>query len=88
MDSTIEKWRKSNNLHKFLGLKGTVISFTKDEFYIALAKMENKSNLLLQIVSESNELGIGDKVKIVLRRVKKPNKSEVIEYGYKFKKIN
>ncbi|MBU0998261.1 hypothetical protein KJ570_01930 [Patescibacteria group bacterium] len=99
MNNTIEKWRKSNKLNKLLNFKGFIISLTKIEntdansqgpthFWIALAKIENKSNLLLQLVNESQNPKIGDKVKIVLRRVKNPNKTEIIEYGYKFKKIN
>jgi len=99
MNNPIEKWRKSNKLNKLLNFKGFIISLTKIEnsdtnlqgpthFWIALTKIENKSNLLLQLVNESQNPKIGDRVKIVLRRVKNPNKTEIIEYGYKFKKIN
>ena len=99
MNNTIEKWRKSNKLSQLLNFKGFIISLTKianpdtdlqgsTHFWIVLAKMENKSNLLLQLVNESQDPKIGDKVKIVLRRVKSLNKTETIQYNYKFKKIN
>ena len=85
--STIEKWRKSKILSKYIGIKGVVISMTTGRYIVALAKMENKTNMLLQVVDESNDIKINDKVIIILRRVSKPNKMEIIEYGYKFKKI-
>jgi|GEM_PF-6113491 uncharacterized OB-fold protein len=99
MSTVVEKWRKSSKLNISLGLKGTIVSITKvnsssdslvcpNQFYVVLAKMENKTNLLLQLVSESTNPRIGDKVVIVLRRVRVPSKTEIIEYGYKFKKID
>lgn len=99
MSNVVEKWRRSGKLSTLLGLKGTVVSITKvnsssdslgcpNQFYVVLAKMENKTNLLFQLVSESTKPRIGNKVVIVLRRVRVPLKTEVIEYGYKFKKID
>jgi len=85
--STIEKWRKSKILSKYIGIKGVVISMTTGRYIVALAKMENRINMLLQVVDESSNIKINDKVLVVLRRVKIPNKSEVVQYGHKFKKI-
>lgn len=98
MNSTIANWRESKKIYSLLGYKGTIISLTiinnsgsslksPAQFIVALVKMENSMNLILPLVSESDDPKIGDKVTTVLRRVKTPTKSEIIEYGLKFKKI-
>lgn len=99
MNSTIANWRESKKLYSLLGYIGTIISLTRinssdsslkspTQFFVALAKMENNINLLLPLVSESENPKIGDKIIIVLRRVKTPTKTGIIEYGLKLKKIS
>lgn len=99
MNSAIENFRESKKLYNLIGLMGTIISLTRinsssesfikpNQFFVALAKMENNINLMLPLISNSENPKIKDKVTIVLRRVKSPTKSEIVEYGLKFRKIN
>ena len=95
----VEYWRDSKNLDKLLGSKGKVISFTKISssvkngqnfsFFVALVKLENKITHILEVVDESKNIKIFDKVKIVLRKVANDTgkNEDPIVYGFKFKKI-
>lgn len=94
----VEYWRDSKKIHKLLGLKGKIVSFTKisssdkdgrnSSFFVVLAKLENKRSLMLEVVDESKDIKINDNVKIVLRRTvnSTKKKEDPIIYGLKFKK--
>ncbi|MFC1624835.1 hypothetical protein ACFL15_00435 [Patescibacteria group bacterium] len=98
MTNTISYLRDSKKYINLLGKKGKVISFTQvfsprssmkdiSPYYICLCKLKDNTNLILSVCKESKNIQIKDKVQIVLRRIKKPSKEEIVEYGLKFKKI-
>ena len=98
MTNTIDYWRNSKDTYKLLGLKGKIISFTKinsprkdmkdtSSYFVALSELENGDNLTLEVVGGSENVKIGDKVEVILRRIKKPLENGIVVYGIKLKKL-
>lgn len=98
MSNAIYCWRSSKERYRFLNRQGKILSLTeiytpvgavKDDFpyFVALVKFDNGERALGQIVSENFFPKIGNKVIGVLRRLQKPQKKDVVEYGVKFKVI-
>lgn len=67
----------------------TSVGVLKDNlpYFVALIRFDDKKKVLGQMVGESTKPKIGDKVIGVLRRLQKPAKKDVVEYGVKFKII-
>jgi uncharacterized OB-fold protein len=95
MRSPVKIWRERKERYRYLGEEGEVVSFTrimegmegfgKEAYWIVLVEMGKKKRVMGQWV-EREEPKIGDGVIGVLRRVRQPEKTEVIEYGVKWKK--
>lgn len=92
-------WREQKKYKKYLGKTGKILSWSiirvaPAEFEnftpypVAIVKLDSGEKLTGQIVDwEKNDLKTGQKVEVVIRRLKEPAKEEVIEYGIKFKPV-
>lgn len=96
MTNVIKNWRENRNLNHRIGIKGKIISYTQifgtnssdnNPYFVAFVKLNNGIFSTLSIVSESTDIKIGDKVVLVLRRIKDPSRESIVEYGIKAKKI-
>jgi uncharacterized OB-fold protein len=99
MLSPVKIWRNQKKIRKLLGIRGTLISFTKifvppegflsqSPYVVAIVKLETGSNYTAQLVDfEEKHLKTGQKVKIILRRTREVEEESVIPYGIKFKPI-
>jgi|SRR3989344_5668088 len=99
MSSPVKHWRDTKKLHLNLSQKGKLLVWTKINTppsgfeyqapYIAgIVELENGKKVPSQIVDCSEkDLKIGLKVTAVVRRLRKPQAADVIEYGIKFKPI-
>lgn len=99
MISPVKIWRNQKKIHKILGLKGVIISFTKVHvppegfasqapYVVVVAKLSKGFNFTAQLVDyDEVDLKTGQKVKTVLRRISEAGEEGVIPYGIKFKPI-
>lgn len=97
MNTPVNIWRKHKELHKFLGQQGTLLLWTKifaaptgfehqTPYLVGLVDFDNQKRQLLEIVDvPEEELVVGQKVEVVIRRSGKPSADGVIEYGVKAK---
>ncbi len=97
MQTAIGTWRKHQTLHKFLGKQGTLLLWTKlfvaptgfehqTPYLVGMVDFGNEQKQLIEIVDVSEEeLTVGQKVDVVIRRSGKPSAEGVIEYGVKAK---
>ena len=95
MKSSIKIWREKRERYKYLEQTGKVISFTKiyetpngfNGPYVVVMVEVGKRRVIGQLIGSVNQnIKIGDNVVGVVRRLRKPGKKEVIEYGVKWKK--
>jgi uncharacterized OB-fold protein len=88
-DSPINAWRRNQKRYQFLGKIGRVVSFTQGERYFAQIEFPDGQKTIGQIVSENKgeNLDIGSKVVGVLRRLKSPDKDDIVQYLVKFKAL-
>lgn len=97
MNSPVRIWRNHKKVSAKLNLVGRVLTWTKifaapagyeeeAPYFCAIVELENKDKITTQVV-DCQSLAIGDKVKTVLRRIGKPGKDKVIEYGIKAVKL-
>ena len=87
-----ESWRSNKNWSKYLGREGKVISTTMMEVaatdqlaflpyaYMVVDLGESKISVM-GVAGET--FAIGDRVKLVLRKIKKESQEEIIVYGLK-----
>lgn len=99
MNTPISTWRKHQTLHKFLGQQGTLLLWTKifvaptgfehqTPYLVGMVDFGDGAKQLLEMVDVSEEqLVVGQKVEVVIRRSGKPSAEGVIEYGVKAKVI-
>lgn len=99
MISPVKIWRRQKEIRKIIGNKGRIYSFTiiyapaKDfkgnaPYPVALIKFDNKEKAIGQLVDyKKTDLKIGQRVVAVLRKIREPEKEEIITYGVKFKPI-
>lgn len=92
-------WRQHKELHKYLGLRGKIVVWTKvyvapegyeheAPYVSAIVEFENKKRMSVQVVDcEGNELKEGQKVVVVIRRIGKATPDGLIQYGVKVKPI-
>ncbi|MEA3354940.1 MAG: OB-fold domain-containing protein [Patescibacteria group bacterium] len=97
MKSSIKIWREKEERYVFLSKIGRVVSFTKiheapkgfrSSYIVVMVEVENGERVVGQLVGDVKQsIKIGDKVIGVLRKLREPEKKEVIKYGVKWKKI-
>jgi uncharacterized OB-fold protein len=96
MRTHLEYWRKKSTDYQYLNENGKIISLTRVNnppsgfgekyFWVGVIKLsKQKKRTTGQIVASKKEPQIGDQVVGVLRKIGKPGKKEVIQYGVKFK---
>lgn len=98
MISPIILWRLQKQNKTLLSLKGKILTYTtiytppqgfenQAPYTVAVAKLENGQKLTTQVVNPQ-KIKIGSSCQVVIRRLKTPNQSEVIDYGPKLEIIN
>lgn len=97
-NSPVKIWRTQKKIAKHLGKEGIIESYTIIKVpplgfenlapYPVVLVALNKEKLIGQLVDyEKEDIRIGRKVEVVLRRVKQPSKEGIIPYGIKFKPV-
>ena len=99
MISPVKIWRRQKEIRSLLGKKGKILTWTiiymaGAEFKkfapypVAIIKLENGEKLTAPIVDYKKEdLRIGKKVRVVLRKVRESGAEDVLVYGIKIKPI-
>ena len=99
MLSPVKLWRNQKHTQTLLGKRGVVVSWTlirvppdgfsnQAPYPVVVVELEDKRRITAQMVDwEENHLGIGQRVKIVLRRISEPSQEGIIPYGVKVKPI-
>ncbi len=99
MISPVKIWRRQKEIRSLLGKKGKIITWTvihmaESEFKkfapypVAIVKLESGEKITAPIVDyEKEELQIGKKVKVILRKVRDGSAEDVLVYGIKLKPI-
>jgi len=97
MSNPVKHWRDTKNLNQHLSQKGKLLVWTKiftapsgfeyqAPYFAGLVQLENGGKVPAQIIDcTDEELKIGLKVISVVRRSRKPQAADIIEYGIKFK---
>jgi len=91
-------WRKTKELHKYIGKKGKIVVATKIfvapegfehevPYTVAIIEFEDASRKPLQVVDLTDELEPGQQVICVIRRIGKVEASGLISYGVKAKPL-
>ena len=99
MSSPVKIWRRQKEIRNLLGKKGRILTWTVihvagSEFKkfapypVAIIKLESGEKITAPIVDcEKDDLRIGTKVKVVLRKVRESGAEDVLVYGIKLKPI-
>jgi len=94
--SPVKVWRHQKQIASLLGQEGKVVSWTLIEvppagyeseapYPVVIVKLDKGGRMTGQLVDwEEKNLKIGQKVKVVYRRIRKPDEEGVIPYGAKF----
>lgn len=97
--SPAKNFRDTKRLHKYLGLTGKLLVWTKIHvaptgfehqapYLIGIIELETGEKITTEIVDcEENELSENQKVQTVIRRLGKPDPQDLIEYTVKVKPI-
>lgn len=98
MTSPVKSWRETKKLHHYLGKKGRLLVWTQifnaplgfeyqAPYFVGIVDF-NGERLPVQVVDcDENQLKPNLPVLAVIRRTKKPQAADVIEYGVKVKPI-
>jgi|CXWK01.1.fsa_nt_gi uncharacterized OB-fold protein len=99
MSSPVKHWRDTKKLNQNLSQKGKLLVWTKiftapsgfeyqAPYFAGIIELENGTKVPSQIIDcEESDLKIGLKVISVVRRSRKPQAADIIEYGIKFKPL-
>lgn len=99
-NSPVKIWRNQKKIAKYLGKTGIIKTFTlirvppagferTEPYPVVLVEVSEKEKLVGQLVDYNpSQLKVGQKVEVVLRRIKETDKEGVIPYGIKFKPIS
>jgi len=91
----VKNWRDTKKLHQSLGKSGRLLVWTKVStppsgfeyqapYLVGIIEFQDGSRMPLQIVDcEENELKINLRVRLIIRRLKKPGAADVIDYAVK-----
>lgn len=100
MISPVKIWRRQKEIRSLLGKAGTIVTWTiiytpgnefkrYAPFPVAIIRLQSGENITAPIVDyEKEDLKIGKKVKIVLRKVRQSAEEDVLVYGIKLKPAN
>ena len=93
--SAVKNWRKTKLLNSYLGKTGRLLTWTQvstaptgfeyqSPYFVGIIQFDDKTKMPVQIVDcKSEDLKINLKLKLVVRRLKKPGPADVIDYGIK-----
>lgn len=99
MISPIKIWRHQKKIARHIGQTGKIVSFTlvrvaplefkqQASYPVVIVKMKNGRTMVGQLVDWKNKnLKIGQKVKVVYRKIREPDSEGIIPYGIKFKPV-
>lgn len=99
MISPVKIWRRQKETRKLLGKEGiimtwTIIYVTGSEFKkfapypVVIAKLNNGDKVTASLVDyEKEDLKMGRKIKVVLRKVRESGQEDILVYGPKLKPI-
>jgi uncharacterized OB-fold protein len=99
MNSPVQVWRTTKELHKMLGKRGKIVVWTRIfvapsgfepelPYVVAIIEFEDGTRKSLQVVDYTEEqLKLGQKVVTAIRRIGKAGPEEVITYGVKVKPV-
>jgi uncharacterized OB-fold protein len=99
MNSPVQVWRTTKELHKYLGKKGNIVVWTRIfvapsgyeaelPYIVAIVEFEDGTRKSLQVVDYAQEqLKPGQEVMCAIRRIGKAGPEEVITYGLKVKPV-
>ena len=97
MISPVKIWRRQKFIRNLLGKKGIILTWTiiytpgtefkkNAPFPVAIVKLENGKKITAPIVDyDKEDLKIGKKVEVILRKVRESAAEDVLVYGVKFK---
>lgn len=97
MTHTISAWRNQKTEREYLGKTGIILTWTEihvapsrfsaqTPYAVALIEFDSNERRYVQLVGvKNNDVKIGSKVKIVLRRLYEGGKEDIIRYGLKAK---
>jgi uncharacterized OB-fold protein len=91
--NAVSVWRTTKELQKHLGKKGKVVVWTKifvspegfeeqAPYNVAIVEFSPGERMTLQVV-DCEDLQVGQEVRLVVRRIGKAGKEDVIAYGLK-----
>lgn len=99
MISPVKIWRRQKDIRVLLGKKGKILAWTiiyvsgsefkkYAPFPVAIVKLENGEKITASLIGyEKKDLKTGQKVKVVLRKVREGDHEDVLVYGVKLKPI-
>lgn len=99
-NSPVKIWRNQKKIAQHLGKTGIIETFTlirvppagferTEPYPVVVVMINSREKLVGQLVDYADsQLKIGQKVEVVLRRIKETDKEGVIPYGVKFKPIS
>lgn len=91
----VKNWRDTKKLHKYLNQTGKLLVWTQvstpptgfeyqSPYFVGIIELTGKTRMPIQIVDcTSEDLKPNLKVKLVIRRLKKPSPNDVIDYAIK-----
>lgn len=97
MISPVKIWRRQKEIRKLLGKKGTIITWTKIHmagvefkkfapYPVVIAHLQSGEKVTAPLVDYGKkELRIGQKVVVVLRKVREGSEEDILAYGLKLK---
>lgn len=95
--SPVKVWRHQKKFNSLLGKEGKILFWTlikvppagyeqEAPYPVVLVEFQGEKRMIGQLVDwKKRDLLIGKKVKIVYRRIRKPDLEGVIPYGIKFR---
>lgn len=93
--SAVNNWRKTKLLKNYLGKTGKLLTWTtvstaptgfeyQSPYFAGIIEFDDKSRMPIQIIDcKSEDLKPNLKLRLVIRRLKKPGPADVIDYGIK-----
>ena len=99
MISPVKIWRRQKEIGNLLGKEGIILTWTiiytpgvefkkYAPFPVAMVKLESGEKITAPVVDyEKDDLKFGQKVKVILRKVREGDHEDVLVYGIKLKPL-
>ncbi|HCM82469.1 MAG: hypothetical protein UW37_C0007G0022 [Candidatus Gottesmanbacteria bacterium GW2011_GWA2_44_17] len=99
MYSPVKLWRNQKNVQALLGKTGVIVSWTvvrvppegfsnQAPYPVVVVDLEDKKRMSVQMVDwEPKHCRIGQRVRVILRRISETSSEGIIPYGVKVKPI-